>query len=184
MVLMSLKLIKLKKEDIFMVMKWRMLPEVTKYMYTEPELTEKSQLEWFNKISQSNECKYWIIQYNEKKIGLFNLYDIDKINRRCFWAYYIADTSFRGKGIGRNLECNIYNYVFYKLSLNKLCCEVLEDNDIVVKIHQKYGSKIEGKFMKHIFKNNKFHNVIRMGILREEWDKIKTNYDYEEIVIE
>lgn len=92
--------------------------------------------------------------------------------------------SFRGKGIGRNLECNIYDYVFYTLNFNKLCGEVLENNDKVVKIHQKFGSKIEGIFKEHIFKDNKFHNIVRMAILKEEWDKIKSNYEYDKIEIE
>ena len=181
---MTLKLIGIKEEDICQVMEWRMLPEVTKYMYTDPELTKKSQLKWYKNISQNDTVKYWVIEFQNNKIGLFNLYNIDRHNKRCFWAYYIADTSYRGKGIGRNLECKIYDYVFYILKFNKLCCEVLEENDKVVKIHQKFGSKIEGTFRQHIFKDNKFHNIVRMAILCEEWDSIRDQYKYDKIEIE
>jgi len=181
---MTLKLKTINKEDLSQIMEWRMMPEVTKYMYTDPKLTIDSQLKWHEDISNSNEVKYWIIEFENKKIGVINLYRIDNWNKRCFWAYYIGDTSFRGKGIGRKLECNIYDYVFYNLNLNKLCCEVLEENDNVIKIHQKFGSKIEGNFRKHIFKNNRFFNVIRMAILKEEWDRIKSNYEYDKIEID
>jgi len=181
---MTLKLIKIKEKDIYQIMEWRMLPDVTKYMYTDPKLSKESQLKWYKDITQSDNLKYWLIEFQNTNIGVLNLYNIDQNNKRCFWAYYIADSSYRGKGIGRNLECNIYDYVFYTLKFNKLCCEVLEENDKVIKIHQKFGSGIEGVFIQHIFKNNKFHNVIRMAILREEWDSIKNQYNYDKIEIE
>lgn len=181
---MTLKLIRIKEEDIYQLMEWRMLPEVTKYMYTDPKLTKESQLKWYKNISQSDTVKYWVIEFQNNKIGVLNLYNIDRYNKRCFWAYYIANNLYRGKGIGRNLECNIYDYVFYILKFNKLCCEVLEENDKVVKIHQKFGSKIEGAFRQHIFKNNKFHNIVRMAILHEEWDSIRDQYEYDKIEIE
>jgi len=181
---MTLKLIKIQEKDIYQIMEWRMLPDVSKYMYTDPKLSKESQLKWYKQTTLSDKVKYWLIEFQNKKIGVLNLYNIDQNNKRCFWAYYIADSSYRGKGIGRNLECNIYDYVFYILKFNKLCCEVLEENDKVVKIHQKYGSKIEGVFIRHIFKNKKFHNVVRMAILREEWDSIKNQYNYDKIEIE
>jgi UDP-4-amino-4,6-dideoxy-N-acetyl-beta-L-altrosamine N-acetyltransferase len=181
---MTLKLINLREKDIYQIMEWRMLPEVTKYMYTDPKLTKESQIEWYKNISKSDNFKYWIIEFQNNKIGVLNLYDIDRHNKRCFWAYYIADSSYRGKGIGRNLECNIYDYVFHSLYFNKLCCDVLEENDKVVKIHQKFGSKIEGIFKQHIFKNDKFHNIVRMAILRKDWDSIRDQYKYDKIEIE
>ena len=37
---MGLKLIKLTEPDIYKVMEWRMMPEVSKFMYTDPELAQ------------------------------------------------------------------------------------------------------------------------------------------------
>ena len=57
-------------------------------------------------------------------------------------------------------------------------------NEIVVKIHQKYGSKIEGRFEKHIFKQGRFHDIVCMAILKEEWENMKKNFEFEKINIE
>ena len=86
--------------------------------------------------------------------------------------------------MGKQIELNILSYVFDELKLNKLCCEVLAFNELVVKIHQKYGSKIEGRLRKHIFKNGEFHDVIVMGILKEEWERIKEKFDFVKAKIE
>ena len=60
---------------------------------------------------------------------------------------------------------------------------MLSSNYIVVEIHKKYGSKIEGILRKHIFKQNEFIDVICIGILKEEWEDIKKQFDFQEVEI-
>lgn len=166
------------------IMNWRTSPEVSPYMYTSPNLTIEDQKKWFKNINNDSTVSYWIIVVDGVDVGVLNLYDIDTKNKRCFWAYYIGDSSARGKGVARQLECNIYDYVFYEVGLNKLCCEVLAFNEKVIQIHEKFGSEIEGIFKQHIFKNNTFLDVVRMAILKEKWDEIKSKHEYRKISIE
>ncbi len=175
---------KIKETDLLMIMNWRMMPEVTKYMYTDPELNIESQKRWYAHISRDNTCKYWIIQVDGVDIGVICLVDIDKWNKRCSWGFYIADISFRGKGLAKVLEYNIYDYVFEKLKLNKLWCEVFAFNEKVIESHKKCGSEIEGIFKEHIYKNGEFFDVVRMGIIKDKWDNIKNNIQYERAIIE
>jgi UDP-4-amino-4,6-dideoxy-N-acetyl-beta-L-altrosamine N-acetyltransferase len=181
---MSLKLRKIKEEDLQLIMKWRMSSEVTSYMYTNPKLTIESQQLWLKNISQIQDVLYWMIEFDHVPIGVINICDMDKVNKKCSWAYYIGDTSFRGKGIATLLECNIYDYVFYNLGLNKLCCEVFEQNDKVVKMHQKFGTEIEGLLKEHIIKGEEKYNVVTMGILKHKWDTTHENFCYDKIIIE
>ncbi|MBP2033798.1 UDP-4-amino-4,6-dideoxy-N-acetyl-beta-L-altrosamine N-acetyltransferase [Clostridium algifaecis] len=181
---MAIVLKKILKEDLKLIAKWRMMPEVTKYMYTDPILTDEGQLKWFDIINSDTKSKYWKITVDNDPIGVLNLANIDLKNSRCSWGYYIGNTSYRGRGIARTLECNIYDYVFYNLNLNKFCSEVFEFNDKVVSIHKKFGSEIEGILKEHIIKNNIKYNVVVMGILKSKWEKIRRNYRYEKIYIE
>lgn len=181
---MKLRLRKIVEEDLELIANWRMSPEVTKYMYTDPIITKDSQFAWYKSIISDEKVRYWLVEFDKVKIGVFYLTNIDTENKRCYWGYYIGDTSFRGKGIARELECNIYDYVFFKLKLNKLCVEVLAFNEKVVKIHEKYGSEVEGVLKQHIFKNGCFYDVVAMGITKDRWKKIKESKDYEDIYIE
>jgi hypothetical protein len=181
---MSLELRRIKKDDLARIMNWRMDPEVTKYMYTDPKLNLEKQLDWYERIIDRSTESYWLIVMDDTSIGVLNLSEIDIVNRRCSWAYYIGDTSFRGRGIARNLECNIYDYVFEVLDFNKLCCEVFTFNDKVISIHKKFGSEIEGTLKQHIYKNGQFYDIVSMGITKDKWTKIKAEYAYEKILIE
>lgn len=174
----------LVEKDQKMIKDWRMMPEVTKYMYTDPVITEESQKIWFRSIKYDQTVKYWIINYDDKDIGLLNINNIDNKNLRCDWAYYIADESMRGKGIGKLIECNIYDYLFYTLNLRKVCCEVFAFNKKVIMLHEKFGAEIEGIRKKHIYKNGKEYDIVEMAILKEKWNQIRKNYDYEKMIIE
>ena len=183
---MSSRLRKLKISDLEIVMQWRMLPEITRYMYTDPQLTIEKQLKWFEKLQDSNESKVWIIEVlpNLESVGLVSLTNIDNFHRRCSWAYYIAEPSSRGIGLAKAIECNIYDFVFNVLEMNKLSCEIIAFNNRVVALHEKFGSKIEGTLRQHILKNGEFHDVIQMSILRNEWMEKKCAINYKSIFIE
>jgi len=181
----NLRFRKIQRDDLEKIMHWRMLPEVTIYMYTDPQLTLEDQKRWYEIIKNYQTKKYWIINVDEDDVGLVGLYNIDKINRRCEWGYYLGSESVRGKGIARSVELSLHHYVFEVLNLNKLCSEVFAWNDFVIFIHQKYGSSIEGKRLRHIYKNGEFHDIVEMAILRENWKKtIKGKFEFTMALIE
>ncbi|MEI2428173.1 UDP-4-amino-4,6-dideoxy-N-acetyl-beta-L-altrosamine N-acetyltransferase [Priestia megaterium] len=183
---MTVKLRRIQEKDLQMILNWRMSPEVTKYMYTDPKLTIEDQKRWYDKIRNNIDLeKYWIIQLETGiDVGLLSVNHIDFNNNQCSWAYYIGDVRARGTGLGRILECNMYDYVLLHMGFNKLWCEVFEFNEKVIKIHQKFGSKIEGTFIDHIYKHGRYFNVIRMGIRKEEWSKLRSTYEYRPLQIE
>lgn len=181
---MILKLKKIQEEHLEMVRNWRNSPDVSMFMYTNDYITEEDQKKWYGKIKNDPSKKYWVVDLENSYVGVVNIVDIDLRNRRCFWAYYLADSSVRGKGLGKIIELNIIKYVFEVLNLNKLCCEVFAFNEKVVKIHEKFGSKIEGTFRQHIYKDNQFHDIICMAILRDDWNQIKETFEFEKIEID
>ena len=180
----AIRLKKLDESALEKVMCWRMLPEVTKYMYTDPILTLPAQRAWYKKISGDPTVKYWLIEVDKRQIGVINLADMDPVNLRCYWGHYLADASYRGSGLWAILECNIYDYVFNVLNFNKLGCEVFYFNERAINAHKKCGAEIEGVLKQHVRKKGQFFDVVVMAILKEKWFKIKNNYVYEKIAIE
>jgi len=168
---MKLEFKKIKADDLEMVLKWRTMPEVTKYMYTDFEPSMEKQKQWYDRISHDTSRRDWIIRVDDEPVGVLSIVKIDPVNRRCEWAYYLGSPNVRGKGIGKNVELNVHEFVFGSLGLNKLCCEVLKSNDLVVKIHEKYGSVVEGNRRQQIYKNGEYLDIVEMGLLREDWEK-------------
>ncbi len=173
---MDIKLNTLTENDIELVRTWRNSKDVAKYMYTENKITSEQQKKWFDSIQNRKDCKYWIIEYDGRKIGLANLIDINQALQSCSWAFYLGDSSIRGAGIGSKVEYNVLTFVFDELNLNKLRCEVFVENEKVIKMHEKFGFRREAYYREHCIKENQKLDVVGLGILQSEWNQLKSEH--------
>jgi UDP-4-amino-4,6-dideoxy-N-acetyl-beta-L-altrosamine N-acetyltransferase len=148
---------------------WRNLSEVGKYMYTDHTISPEEHEAWFNRVNRDPSCKYWIIVSDDQDVGLAWIFGIDQRNLRCYWGFYLGAQNVRGKGAGSFVEYSVLRYVFDELKLNKLCGEVLAFNQAVVDMHRGFGFSQEGYFRQHVFKGGTMHDVVCIGMLREDW---------------
>ncbi len=86
----GIDLILLKEEDIELVRQWRNSPQIVKrYEYRE-YITPEMQKEWFKSISNLNNF-YFVIIYQDEKIGVINVKNIDWKNKTLESGIFIAD---------------------------------------------------------------------------------------------
>jgi UDP-4-amino-4,6-dideoxy-N-acetyl-beta-L-altrosamine N-acetyltransferase len=168
---MKLHFRNIREDDLEMILTWRTSREVTRYMFTDPDLSLEKQRRWFAQIGKDTTRLDWIINADGEDVGLVSLVHIDTVNRRCDVGRYIGAPGARGKGIGKSVELNILAYVFETLKLNKLCGEVLAFNEQAVRLHQKCGSRVEGRRRQHVCKNGEYFDVVEVGILREDYEQ-------------
>lgn len=170
---MDIELRKISLTDLEQIRAWRNSSDVSKYMYTDNHISAEMQSKWFEKVNVSSDCKYWIIEYNGRDLGLASITGINEVLSSCHWAFYLGDTTVRGAGIGGKVEFNVLSYVFDELNLNKLRCEVFVSNDKVIKMHEKFGFRREAYFREHCIKNEEKLDVVGLAILKSEWSQVK-----------
>lgn len=151
------------------ILAWRNSPDVRAYMYTDHEIGQGEHDAWFAGLAGDESRRYWIIEMDASPVGLANLYDIDRPNRRCAWAYYLADPRVRGAGVGSYVEYWMLEYVFEGLKLAKLWCEVLASNEPVWKLHETFGFAVEARFRGHVVKGAERVDVLGLGLLAADW---------------
>lgn len=162
-----------KAEDSEKIYKWRNSPEVAKYMYTDYHITEEEHNRWFEAMLKDQNRKYWIIVYENEEVGIVNVTDIDKENKRCCYASYIVGENLRGKGIGTTAEYHILKHFFEDLGFNKVCAEVFSSNKAGINVHKSLGFQEEGLYRQHRIKNGQFVDVVALAMLRSEWEENK-----------
>ena len=163
----------LAADDKDRLLTWRNSPEVAAYMYTDHQIQADEHARWFAGIEGDARRAYWIIEMDGEPVGLANFYDIDRRNSRCAWAYYLAEPTVRGRGIGGYVELLMIDRAFGEFGLNKLWCEVLESNRGVVRMHQRFGFTEEARFRRHVLKNGVWEDVLGLGLLAEEWPEAR-----------
>lgn len=181
---MKVQCITLREEYLELVRQWRMREDITKYMNTDINITRQEQKIWFEKINKDKTQHYWIILVDDIPVGLINIFNIDDINKRCSWGWYIAKLKIRSLKLAMTLEWNLYDYVFETLKLHKLCNETFVENKYVIKLHQLCGSHEDGILREHIYKNGNYFDISVGSILSKEWKKKKETIQFEKIIFE
>lgn len=155
------------------VLAWRNSEAVAAFMYTDREIGAEEHARWFAATLAAGDRRYWIVELEGEPVGVANLADIDLANRRAAWAYYLGEPSARGRGVGALVEVAVLEYAFSTLNLNKMCCEVLVENEAVWRLHERFGFKREALFREHVSKGGRMRDVVGLGLLRGDWAAIR-----------
>ena len=166
-------ILKADDAEIELVRNWRNSDNIRKYMYNDYIITKTEHQNWIKKLKTEDSNKAWLIKYDKKPVGLIYLSNIDNKNKNTDWGFYIADESVRGKGVGSHSLRKLMNYVFEEMGFNKMHTKVLGNNPIAMKLYEKFGFRKEEGFKDKLLRDGKYIDVFSMGILKEEWDRIR-----------
>lgn len=168
----------MREEDLAQVMEWRMQPDITRYMNTDPKLTLEGQYQWFYKKKENPNNYLFIIEVDDLPVGVFTILDLDQVNSRCSSGLYIAVKEKRSLELAMRIEWGIYEFIFETLKLNKTYAEIFSENRGVIRLKKMCGSEIEGILKQHIYKNGVFHDITIMGINKNRWADLKETISY------
>ncbi|EPG2630419.1 UDP-4-amino-4,6-dideoxy-N-acetyl-beta-L-altrosamine N-acetyltransferase [Pseudomonas aeruginosa] len=157
----------IRAEDLEVMLEWRNAPSVRANMYTRHEISKDEHLVWWERTRSRIDQLYFMYEYSGKNCGIVAFTGIDNLNGNSSWAFYASTDA--AKGTGSRMEFLALDYAFDELKLHKLHCEVLAFNSPVIKLHQKYGFKVEGVFREHHVVDGEHIDIYRLGILAAEW---------------
>ncbi|HYE47802.1 MAG TPA: UDP-4-amino-4,6-dideoxy-N-acetyl-beta-L-altrosamine N-acetyltransferase [Caulobacter sp.] len=151
------------------VLAWRNSEAVAPYMYADHAIGPEEHAGWLARALAGGDRRFWIIELDGAGVGLANLARIDTANSKAEWAFYLADPATRGRGVGACVEYLVLGFVFERLGLNRLWCEVFVDNEAVWKTHEGFGFTREAYLRAHVRKGGVFRDVIGLGMLAADW---------------
>lgn len=111
---------------------------------------------------------------SSKHIGNIELYEIDWVHRKAQYATIIGVESAYGKGYGLEASRLLLGHAFGKFSLNRIELGVHENNAAARALYQKLGFVGEGLLRKVFLRDGKFSNLIRMGLLADDFDPVRS----------
>jgi RimJ/RimL family protein N-acetyltransferase len=139
---------------------------------TFPTNAEKEEA-WIDSFSPDSLCEYILaVQKNDtgKFIGGIEINNLDLKNRNCTIAVYMHP-DYLGKGIGTQAIKLLLDFLFQRFSLNKIKLNVFDYNERAIKSYKKVGFVEEGVLRQELFTLNKYHDIVMMSILKQEWNR-------------
>jgi [ribosomal protein S5]-alanine N-acetyltransferase len=142
---------------------WDNLRDTIPFPYTEKDA------EIFIQICKTQEpVTNFAIEYKGEFAGVIGLVIQDDVYRLSAEAGYWIGEPFWGKGIATEALTLLVNYAFGKLDLMRVYSNVFEYNKASCRVLEKVGFKLEGNFIKSVFKNGMLHNELRYGLVNEQ----------------
>ncbi|GAF63539.1 putative acetyltransferase [Bacillus sp. TS-2] len=123
-------------------------------------------------ILNGNHSKSYIIEETEgnNPIGITSLINIDSKNRNAEFIIDIGEKEYWGQGIATIVLKKILDFAFFELNLHKVYLKVFSYNEKAVHLYTKLGFEQEGANREALFRGNRWHDIVHMGILKKEWE--------------
>jgi len=162
---------------------WANDKEVTRYLFMGviPNILENVE-EWFENTRKSNTDIVLMIvdKTNNKEIGFTGLHTMQWLHRTAEFRLFIGEKDFWGKGYAQETAKLVLRYGFELLNFNRIWSGINTENKGSVGFCLKAGFVKEGVLREEAYRNSRYYDVVRIGILRKEYEeKYKKIWDKE-----
>ena len=164
----------LEESDLKLILPWRNALTVRQAMFTQHEISWDEHQAWFRCV-QADDTKRWFLFLDDESVpcAVVSFVSIDQVQNLAFWGFYTDPDAKPGTGVRMSLDA--LDKAFFELGLRKLNAEVLASNRRSLEMHKKIGFIEEGRFRDHFFDGKSNVDVVRFGMLHEEWPHAKRN---------
>ena len=166
-----------EKCDLELIRKLRNHPSTYLYLTDVTQINPDMQDRWFESISKAKDKAYFSIFKEEKDfpvsyegefLGLIRTDQLDYINRSIRVGCDIVPEQ-RGKGYGTKAFEMILKFHFDHMGMHRIWLLTLENNEIARRLYKNARLKEEGLFREAIWRDGKWHNLVVMSILEDEY---------------
>ena len=109
-------------------------------------------------IFEVKQLRLVISNYDNRVLGLIDLFDFDFKNRRAGVGIIVSDIDDRQKGYGKEALQLLIKYSFKHLNLHQLYCNISEDNHASINLFINQGFEKAGIKKDWIYNNGVFKN--------------------------
>lgn len=163
----------LERADVPRLLGWINDQAVLHYLKIRGMFTEEQEEDWLEKTRESTTDMILGIERKEDRrlVGTTGLHGISSVDRHAEYGIMLGDRTCWGQGLGTAAGRLIIDYGFNRLNLHRIFLEVLEFNPRGTKSYENLGFVHEGRMRQHEWKDGSFHDMLFMGLLRDEFNE-------------
>lgn len=165
----SVRISPLLPKQVAMICEW-LKQEAIQFTFIDLFPKEESFLSDY--LFEEPDRKYFAIEYDKTFVGIIGAENIDLPHRKLEMKKFIGETSYSGKGIGKRATFLFLYFTFLVMSFNKVYIHTMDTNIRNINLNSKLGFELEGIFFQEIQRSGKFLDVVRMGLLKNQFLKI------------
>ena len=172
---MIVELVRISLADKASLREWRNDPAVSKWMYTNHEISEEEHNVWFDAMLADASKVYWKIVADGVAVGSVFLTGVSIQGKSCEWGMYLADVNARGKGIAQAACALSFRHAFNKLALDAVKCEAIAQNENAIGLYESVGYVRTGLQTDAVKRGNEMLSVVTLELTRDSWTMSESN---------
>gem|GEM_PF-174567 len=160
--------------DLPQIVIWRNDPEVMQFLGADPgKATLEGVKDWLARVSAPGSLEYeWMIEVQGRAIGGCGL-QIEGNEQVAHMGIYIGDKNLRDRGYGTAVIREALRFGFAERNLHRIHLGVFPENPRAIHCYEKCGFRHEGLQRQAHLKGGRWRDLVRMAILREEWEAMQ-----------
>ena len=165
----------LEPEDAERAYRWINDREVTQFLMARYPYSLAAEKDWAaaaSKSSDFSEVRFAIETPDGVHIGICGLHRGRPEDRLADLGIMIGEKEYWSQGYGTDAMLTLLRFAFYQMNLNKVTLGVFEINPRARAVYEKCGFIEEGRGREEYYQDGRYIDVIRMGVLRREFEAL------------
>jgi len=151
-----------------MVLDWRNDPKVRRFMLGRQVISPEEHKSFIESLGKRTDRFYWVLKSNDEFMGSVNIFNVSFGDKRCSWGQF-ANPAAIATGVGLVLEYFMVRLVMDVMNFHCLRCETFENNASVLKVHEFFGFKVEGRLRDFIRTEDGYEDMVITSLFESEW---------------
>lgn len=168
----------LERADLSDMVEWINDHDVTSllFMGERPASLQLLEKQWEQDQRSQKDIVFAVCTKDDTFIGTTGLYVINWIASSAEYRIFLGDKGYWNRGLGTECTKLVVVYGFERLNLNRIYLGVNAENKGGIRAYEKAGFIREGVLRQEQYRNFRYYDVIRMGILRSDYEKLREGY--------
>jgi RimJ/RimL family protein N-acetyltransferase len=165
----------MEPEDAERAYRWINDREVTQFLMARYPISLAAERDWAATATKTNdftETRFAIETLDGVHIGVCGLHHGRPEDRWADLGIMIGEAEYRSQGYGTDAMLTLLRFGFYQMNLNKVTLGVFDINPRAQAVYNKCGFIEEGRGREEYYQDGRYVDVIRMGVLRREFDAL------------
>lgn len=163
-----------ERSDLPLFVTWLNDEEVINGLTIVYPLGSEEEAHWFDTmLQQPPEMHPFVIEAKDgetwKPIGNCGFHDVDWRNSNAELGIFIGDKTYWNNGYGAEAIRLLLKVGFETMNLHRIWLRVQGNNARAIHCYEKVGFVHEGRKREAEYKNGRYHDMILMSVLRDEW---------------
>jgi RimJ/RimL family protein N-acetyltransferase len=159
--------------------RWVATREVVRYLVrgSWPVTREEALADYDTKVGSKSDIELGVHAGPEGSlVGVAGLHMVNNVARSCEFRVLLGDPSVWRQGLGTETCQLLSSYAFELLNMNRVWLGVSASNAGAHRSYEKSGFVTEGVLREEVYRNGRYHDVIRMGLLRREYEALRPTW--------